>query len=100
MLTLLFLEGNPEDWKLVLDTNVLGLCMCSKQVLKPLKENNERGHIVHINSVAGQSALGGIPPTFNVYSPSKHAVTCINELMGRETEYHKMRVKITVRIFI
>lgn len=91
------LEGSPENWKMVFDTNVLGSLYCSRQVLGQLKETELEGHIIHMNSIAGHYKFPGVPPNFfNAYSPSKNAVTCINDVLRCEMNFYKMPVKITV----
>ncbi|KAJ3660776.1 hypothetical protein Zmor_005207 [Zophobas morio] len=46
-------EGDTEKWKKIFDTNVLGLCIATREAVKIMKANKIDGHIVHINSVTG-----------------------------------------------
>lgn len=93
------LEGDPEGWKSVMDTNVLGCLYCSRQVLGQLKELGWEGQIIHINSISGYYKFAGVAPDgfINAYSPSKNALTCINDILRHEMNFYKMPVKITVR---
>jgi short-subunit dehydrogenase len=45
-----FLDGSSEDLKKMLDLNVLGLSLCTKEALQSMKERGvDDGHIIHIN---------------------------------------------------
>lgn len=50
MIGLHFVKGNSDDWRLMYDTNVMGLNICSKEAIKIMKENDiKSGHIININ---------------------------------------------------
>ncbi|RZC33051.1 adh short and/or KR domain containing protein [Asbolus verrucosus] len=51
------MDDDTETWKTVLNTNVLGLCMASREAIKIMRANNINGHIVHTNSTLGHRAL-------------------------------------------
>lgn len=43
-------DGNAEDWKRTLDTNVLGLSICTREALQSMKAHGfDDGHIFNIN---------------------------------------------------
>ncbi|KAF2888747.1 hypothetical protein ILUMI_17426, partial [Ignelater luminosus] len=87
------IEGNTKMWKEILDTNVLGLCVATREAIKSMRDNNIDGHIIHINSVVGHK----VPflPQFNVYPASKHAVTALTETLRQELNSIKSKIKIT-----
>jgi hypothetical protein len=70
-------EGNPDDWDVMIDTNIKGVLYVTKPVLKHMKERNE-GHIVNLGSVAGKTAY----PGGNVYCATKAALHSLNESMN------------------
>jgi NAD(P)-dependent dehydrogenase (short-subunit alcohol dehydrogenase family) len=44
------IDGPVENWRKILDLNVLGLSMCTKEALQSMKERGvDDGHIIHIN---------------------------------------------------
>lgn len=46
----LFADQNPKYWQEILDTNVMGLAICTQEALKLMKEAGVNdGHIIHIN---------------------------------------------------
>lgn len=65
-------SGDPERWRDMVLTNVLGPALLAKAVLAPVTES--RGRIVFIGSVAGTKHTPG-----NVYSATKWAVTALAE---------------------
>lgn len=72
-------DGDPCEWDEIIDTNVKGLLYVSHAVL-PQMVARDRGHIVHIGSIAGSQAyLGG-----NVYCASKAAVRMLNECLKHD----------------
>lgn len=87
-------EGSTELWKNVLDTNVLGLCVCTREAVKDMRANGVDGHVVHVNSVQGHRVTHA--PTMNVYAASKFAVTALTETLRQELIAAGSRIKITV----
>ncbi|KAJ3660778.1 hypothetical protein Zmor_005209 [Zophobas morio] len=86
-------EGETEKWKKVFDTNVLGLCVATREAVKVMKANKIDGHIIHINSIAGHSAIN--IPGVNVYPASKHAVTALTETLRQELNHLGLKIRIT-----
>jgi NAD(P)-dependent dehydrogenase (short-subunit alcohol dehydrogenase family) len=47
---LMFSDGPIENWRHILELNILGLSVCTKEAIKSMKERGvDDGHIVHIN---------------------------------------------------
>lgn len=44
-----FAEGKTEDFKNIFDVNVISACVCIRESVKLLKENDNVGHIIVIN---------------------------------------------------
>ncbi|KAF2890338.1 hypothetical protein ILUMI_15835 [Ignelater luminosus] len=87
------IDGDASMWKEIMDTNVLGLCISTREAIKDMRANNVDGHIVHINSVAGHM----IPnrPQMSVYPASKHAVTALTETLRQELNSIGSKIKIS-----
>src|SRR3954469_14816740 len=87
-----FLEGEPEFWKSMVLTNVLGPALTIRAVLPHFLEN-DRGHFLITSSVAGRRALPG-----SLYSATKHAATAMGEALRAELrqmhENHSIRVTL------
>ncbi|XP_062558606.1 farnesol dehydrogenase-like [Armigeres subalbatus] len=92
-MTQLIAADNTKQIREVLDTNVMGLVLCSREAYQSMKRRSVDGHIVHINSVAGHTVLNF--PTMNIYPATKHAVTAITETMRNELRNANTKIKVT-----
>ncbi|CAH1113147.1 unnamed protein product [Psylliodes chrysocephalus] len=91
------IDGDVKMWKNVLDTNILGLCIGTREAVRDMVKNNVNGHVIHMNSVGGHRV-----PYFtfsNVYPGTKHAVTALAETLRKEFSANKLDIKITVSNF-
>lgn len=98
----LFEEGNEDELKSVLQTNVWGLIMCTKKTIEIMRRKKiVGGHVININSIDGHKVIGvhGQPPRNNVYPASKFAVTALTEVIRQEFAYEDMKMKVTVCTF-
>jgi clavulanate-9-aldehyde reducatase len=82
---LLAQEG--DDWRTMVDVNILGLIYCSHAALAIMAEQ-QSGHIVNISSVAGRVARAGSA----VYNFTKWGVTGFSEALRQEAAYANVRV--------
>ncbi|XP_055631139.1 farnesol dehydrogenase-like [Toxorhynchites rutilus septentrionalis] len=85
--------GNTDKLRVVIDTNVMGLTLCSREAFQSMKNRSADGHIVHINSVVGHTVLNF--PGTNIYSASKFAVTALTETMRHELRAAGTKIKVT-----
>jgi NADP-dependent 3-hydroxy acid dehydrogenase YdfG len=81
--------ANTEDWRRMVNTNLLGLMYMTHAVLPVMKAQGE-GHIVNISSVAGRTARVGS----GVYNATKWAVGAFSESLRQEVYKDKIRVTI------
>jgi 3-hydroxy acid dehydrogenase/malonic semialdehyde reductase len=65
--------GDPEDWEVMIDTNIKGLLYITRQVISGMVERNH-GHVINIGSIAGHESY----PNGAVYAGTKHAVRGIS----------------------
>jgi NADP-dependent 3-hydroxy acid dehydrogenase YdfG len=78
--------GEPEEWRAMLETNVLALLVGCQAAVRAMRQCGAAGHIVNISSIAAQRADSG------VYGATKHAVNCISSTLRRELEEDSIRV--------
>ena len=67
-------EGNPDDWDVMINTNIKGLLYLTREVL-PFMVKRESGHIINLGSTAGHDVY----PSGNVYCATKFAVNAITQ---------------------
>ncbi|XP_055612045.1 farnesol dehydrogenase-like [Uranotaenia lowii] len=85
--------GNSQMLKEVLDTNVMGLVICSREAFQSMKQRSVDGHIIHINSITGHHVVNF--PKLSMYPASKFAVTAITETMRNELRTAETKIKVT-----
>jgi NADP-dependent 3-hydroxy acid dehydrogenase YdfG len=81
--------ANTEDWRRMVNVNVLGLMYATHAVLPLMKAQGE-GHIINISSVAGRTASANVA----VYNATKWAVCAFSEALRQEVYKDKIRVTI------
>src|SRR3954449_8560623 len=87
-----FLEEDPEFWRDMVLTNVLGPALTIRAVLPHFLEQ-DAGHFLITSSVAGRRALPG-----SLYSATKHAATATGEAL--RTELRQMHENFSVRVTV
>lgn len=98
MKTHLITELKTEDIKAILNVNILGMLIATRETMKIMNENDINGHIININSIAGHSILDY--PGISVYTSSKFAVTALTKSLQNEIKKAKRGTKVTVRNII
>ena len=73
-----FLKETPEQWRSMVETNILGVAYSIRATLPHILERGS-GHYVITSSIAGRRVLPG-----SLYSATKHAVTAIGEALRQE----------------
>jgi len=82
-----FVEGDPEQWRAMVLTNVLGAAYTLRAAIPALRES--RGHLLLTGSVAGRKAMPG-----SLYSATKWAVTAMSEAVRQELNGSGVRVTL------
>jgi len=81
-------DGLFDDWDRMIDTNVKGLLYMSKCIANLMIEEEIKGQIVNISSIAGKQVYAN----GNVYCASKHAATAISKALRIDLLHHGIRV--------
>jgi NADP-dependent 3-hydroxy acid dehydrogenase YdfG len=79
--------ADTEEWRTMVNVNLLGLLYCTHAALPPMREGGG-GHIVNLSSVAGRSANAGSA----VYNLTKFGVTAFSEALRQEALHANIRV--------
>ena len=81
------LEMNPEEWKKIIDVNLMGPYYVTKAVLPQLIEKNG-GDIINISSTNGLNGAA----TSSAYSASKFGLIGMTESLAQEVRRNNIRV--------
>jgi len=79
--------ADTDQWRQMLDVNLLGLLYCTHAAL-PLMRDGGGGHVVNVSSVAGRRANAGAA----VYNMTKFGVTAFSEALRQEALHANVRV--------
>jgi NADP-dependent 3-hydroxy acid dehydrogenase YdfG len=86
-----FLKEDPESWRSMILTNVLGVAYTIRAVLPHFQERRD-GHFLLTSSVAGRRSLPG-----SLYSATKWAVTGMGESLRQELRQDEgSQVRVTL----
>ena len=86
-----FLKEDPEQWRQMVLTNVLGVAYTIRAVMPHFKERRA-GHFLLTSSVAGRRSLPG-----SLYSATKWAVTGMGESLRQELRKDEgLQVRVTL----
>jgi len=80
------IDGDPEDWRTMLETNVLALLVGCQAAVKAMRACDACGHVVNVSSVSAQRRNSG------VYGATKHAVNVVSASLRDELEADTIRV--------
>lgn len=81
--------ANTEEWRGMININLLGLMYATRAALPAMKMQSG-GHIINISSTAGLEANANTA----VYSATKFAVGAFTEALRKENHSHKIRVTL------
>jgi NADP-dependent 3-hydroxy acid dehydrogenase YdfG len=82
-------DGKPEEWRQMLDINLLGLMYCVQKVLPHMIEE-KKGHIITLSSVAGRTIF----PNGAAYCATKYGVRAFSEALRQEVCKDNIRVTV------
>ena len=83
-----FLEESPEQWRSMVETNVLGAAYTIRAALPHFRERGS-GHFLLTSSVAGRRVLPG-----SLYSATKWAVSAMGEALRQELAETDIKVTL------
>jgi NADP-dependent 3-hydroxy acid dehydrogenase YdfG len=85
-------SGSTEAWREMLEVNVLGLCIATREAIKDMDRRQVAGHIVHVSSMAGHRVPG---PDSGVYAGTKFAVRALTEGLRQELRARQSPIRVS-----
>lgn len=95
-------ENNSKEIKNIIDNELMGNILCTRQAIKSMQTREVNGHIININSIFGHKVNQAVPgnkPTNSLYPPVKYFTSGLTECIRQELLYLQTQIKITVTIF-
>lgn len=94
-------KDNTEQIRSIVDTNIMGPALCTREAFQSMKKRQFDGHVIMINSVLGHNVPYLVMNrSFNIYAPTKFALTAMTEILRQEFQLLKTKVKITVNNYL
>ena len=81
-----------ELWREMLEVNVLGLCIATREAIKDMERRKSAGHVVHVASMASHRVPS---PESGVYSATKFAVRALTEALRQELRARDSPIRVT-----
>ncbi|XP_017760260.1 PREDICTED: farnesol dehydrogenase-like [Eufriesea mexicana] len=88
------IESNSEECRNLIETNLIAPAIFAREAILSMKKRNAAGHIVNINSIAGQFAES-ISVPLGMYCPSKYGLRALSTELRHEITTAKLNIKVT-----
>jgi NAD(P)-dependent dehydrogenase (short-subunit alcohol dehydrogenase family) len=87
----MLVETSVEAWDQILDTNLKGVFLSNRAVMKAMMAQHA-GHIINVSSLSGRQAL----PFDSPYCASKFGVIGLSEALAEELKSYGVRVQVVL----
>ncbi|KAK9915872.1 hypothetical protein WJX75_005527 [Coccomyxa subellipsoidea] len=87
-------DGSTASWVEMISTNVLGVCMCTREALKDMTRRGKYGHIINISSMSGHRVPNGASGGA-FYAATKHALRALTEGLRQEARGRKVDLRVS-----
>ena len=81
-----------EPWREMLEVNVLGLAIATREAIQDMEKRGIAGNIVHVSSMAGHRVPG---IDSGMYAATKFAVRALTEALRRELRERKSPIRVS-----
>ncbi|XP_006610610.1 farnesol dehydrogenase-like [Apis dorsata] len=88
------IDQKTEDYRNVLDTNLLAPAIFSREVILSIKKRNAQGHIINISSIS-ESHLDAILIPLGMYGASKSGLRSLGSELRNEIIVKELDIKVT-----
>ncbi|XP_053993970.1 uncharacterized short-chain type dehydrogenase/reductase y4vI-like [Hylaeus volcanicus] len=90
----MIIESPTEEYRKVLDTNVIAPAICVREFTQSIKQRKVFGHIININSMAGHFPES-IHLPIGMYGASKSALNALSTEIRHEILQAQLNIKVT-----
>src|SRR5262245_43869523 len=85
-------SGATAQWREMLEVNVLGLCIATREAVRDMERRGVAGHVVHVSSMAGHR-IPGVGSA--MYAATKFAVRALTEGLRRELRERQSPIRVS-----
>ncbi len=89
-----FIDQKTEDYRNILDTNLLAPAIFSREAVLSMKKRDAQGHIINISSIAG-SHFDAIFVPIGLYGTTKSGMQGLSSELRHEIIQNKLNIKVT-----
>lgn len=87
-------DSTIENIRSVIDVNLIGAALCTREAVKIMRKHESEGHIININSILGLNAnLANAP--IGMYAASKFGLRAMSHNWRKEFTQKKDKIRIT-----
>jgi len=87
-------DGATSSWLEMLSTNVLGNCMCTREVLQDMQKRSSWGHIINLVGLSGHR-IPDAPAGGTFFSATKFAVKALTEGLRQEARSRGLPLRVS-----
>lgn len=85
-------SAETERWREMLEVNVLGLAIATREAIQDMERRGSAGHIIHVASMASHRVPS---PESGMYAATKFAVRALTEALRQELRARKSPIRVT-----
>lgn len=89
-------KTDHDDWRWVLDVNLMGVVYGTETIVPLIKQHNEGGWVLNVASMAGMAGV----PFAGAYTATKVAVVAMSESWASELGKHNIKVSVLCPAFV
>ena len=84
-------DGSTDDWREMLDVNVLALCLCTREAITRMRANKGPSYVINISSMSAHR----VPLGYGFYSATKFAVRALTEGLRQELAQSDCPIRVS-----
>lgn len=84
--------SSSDAWREMLEVNVLGLAIATREAVQDMERRGVAGHVVHVSSMAGHRIPG---PDSGMYGATKFAVRGLTEGLRQELRAKRSPIRVS-----
>jgi len=86
-------SASSEPWREMLEVNVLGLAIATREAIRDMERRGTAGHVVNVASMAAHRVPG---PESGMYAATKFAVRALTEGVRQELRAKQSAIRVSL----